>query len=160
MTMYFSGPRNLAKAHDTDAGYDIYPDDLRHKDEIYWAPFEVKKVFTSLYVDIPEGHVGIIKERSGFAARGIPLRIMGGVIDAGYKGEVIVLTQNCGPNVLSISTTRAIAQLVVLPIYRGTTTKLTRKAFDEHAEFLAVIHHDAAVNNMRGSNGFGSSDEQ
>ena len=159
MTMYFSGPRDLEKAHTTDAGYDIYPDNLRHKAELYWSPFEVKQVFTSLYVDIHEGYVGIIKERSGFAARGLPLRIMGGVIDSGYKGEVVVLTQNCGPNVLSIPTNKAIAQLVVVPIYRGTTTRLTRQLFDQHSAFQAVIYHDEAVNNMRGSDGFGSSDE-
>ena len=50
---------------------------------------------TGLAVAIPEGHAGLVLPRSGLASRqGLTLANAPGLIDAGYRGEVVCAVVN------------------------------------------------------------------
>ena len=111
MKYYCSDPElnQLYREHATDAGFDICSaEDVWIMDGT-WTP-----VKTALHLAIPEGKVGILKARSGLSLK-FNTDVHAGVLDASYRGEVIVL--------LSIEQAKApfhvkksdrIAQLLVL----------------------------------------------
>lgn len=70
-------------------------------------------VTTGLRVAIPAGWVGFVKDRSSMAARRIYSH--GGVIDAGYRGEIKLILSNAGEEPFTISAGDKVAQLVVIP---------------------------------------------
>jgi dUTP pyrophosphatase len=94
-----------------DAGFDL------HCIENYvLGPGEREMFRTGIAVAIPEGYVGLIKPRSGLAARR-GINILGGVIDAGYRGEVGVILHNTDPaDSVIVGSGDRIAQLVIQPV--------------------------------------------
>ncbi len=93
----------------TDAGID-----LPACEEVTLRPGEMRVVKTGIHAFIPPGTVGLIKDRSGQAAkRG--LHVMAGVIDAGYTGELVVVLVNLGPKEVRIRKGERIAQFILLP---------------------------------------------
>ena len=72
------------KAHKTDAGYDLVA--VRGG----WDDKEGCYVYgTGLAFEIPEGYVGLVFPRSSIAKKDLFLTNSVGVIDAGYRGEVM-----------------------------------------------------------------------
>jgi len=101
------------KAHGIDAGWDIRA--LRQT----WLYTEtVAQVLTGLRVNIPAGWYGQLLTRSSMARKG--LIVVGGVIDAGYTGEIIVMIANVGTVTRLANAGDKIAQLVLLPVPRAT----------------------------------------
>lgn len=93
------------------AGYDIYA----LQDEVI-VPHDRTKVHTGLALEIPEGYFGGIFARSGLAnKKGLRPANCVGVIDADYRGEIIVALHNDTPNYQMINKGDRIAQLVILP---------------------------------------------
>lgn len=125
----------LSKAHSTDAGWDIIA-----TDSAVVRNFTVG-VPTGLYLEIPDGWCGIVKERSG-SALNKNIRIHGGVIDSEYRGEVKVLMSS-GQGAQLISKGDKIAQILFVPV--------------PEVEWEVVESVDN--NTSRGEGGFGSSDE-
>lgn len=78
------------RAHKGDAGYDLFA-----SESVTVAPFETIRVKTDISVSLADGYWAMIKERSGLASKG--LRVGGGVIDNGYKGEIMVVMQYICP---------------------------------------------------------------
>lgn len=74
-------PVIAAPAYPGDAGYD-----LAVSKPVCIQAKSFQKVQLDLFVAIPAGYVGVIKDRSGHASGG--LHILGGVIDASYRGRV------------------------------------------------------------------------
>ena len=70
---------------------------------------------TGVAVAIPEGHAGFVQPRSGLARdHGVTCLNTPGLIDAGYRGELIVLLVNTDPIVpFDVVRGERIAQLVV-----------------------------------------------
>ena len=63
--------------------------------EITIAPDETKLIHTGLSMEIPEGYAGFIYARSGLASkRGLAPANKVGVVDADYRGEVMVALHN------------------------------------------------------------------
>ncbi len=74
-------------------------------------------VATGLAVAIPPGHVGLVCPRSGLAAReGITVLNAPGVIDSGYRGEVMVILHRVLPGSYEVKRGDRIAQLVIVPV--------------------------------------------
>jgi len=97
------------RAHETDAGLDLYAiEDTTIK------PLEVSKIRTGIAIELPKETVGLILDRSSMGAKNI--KVMGGVIDEGYRGEIIVCLSNLNPYNYSIKSGEKIAQLLVIPI--------------------------------------------
>ena len=73
-------------------------------------------VHTGLAVEIPEGFVGLVCARSGLATKqGLAPANKVGVIDADYRGEVMVALHNHSGESRTIESGERIAQLVLVP---------------------------------------------
>jgi dUTP pyrophosphatase len=99
--------------HPGDAGLD-----LRAVADADVAPGARAMVPTGVAVAIPEGHAGLVLPRSGLASRsGLTLANAPGLIDAGYRGEVICSVVNLDRETpVHIAKGDRIAQLVVVAI--------------------------------------------
>lgn len=94
--------------------------DLRADEPFALAPGERRLVPTGLAVEIPPGHEGQVRPRSGLAARhGIALVNAPGTIDSDYRGEVGVLLVNLGREPVTFARGDRIAQLVVAPVVQA-----------------------------------------
>lgn len=105
-----------AYAHPGDAGADLYA-----AEGVVLAPGERAPVRTGLAVAIPDGYVGLVHPRSGLAARlGVTVLNAPGTVDAGYRGEILVVLINHDPaNKVTIARGDRIAQLVVQRVERA-----------------------------------------
>lgn len=104
------------------------------------APNETHMIPTGLAMEIPAGYAGLIYARSGLACkRGLAPANKVGVIDADYRGEIVVALHNHGEAPQTVAPGDRIAQLVI--------------AACPQAEFLPV---QELSDTRRGSGGFGS----
>lgn len=97
------------KAHATDAGYDLYA-----------ASTSVDKNYNVVYgtgiaVEIPAGYVGLVFPRSSIASKDIMLSNSVGVIDSGYRGEVMAKFKRVTGEFDSYQVGDRIAQLIIIP---------------------------------------------
>ena len=101
------------QAHAGDAGLD-----LRSVMDVEVKPGERVMVRTGLAVAIPDGHAGLVLPRSGLASRhGLTLSNAPGLIDAGYRGEVVCAVVNLDrEESVSIARGDRIAQLVIVAV--------------------------------------------
>jgi deoxyuridine 5'-triphosphate nucleotidohydrolase len=75
-------------------------------------PGERRAIATGLVIEIPAGFYGRVAPRSGWAAKhGIDT--LAGVIDADYRGEILVLLINLGSAAFTASAGERIAQLII-----------------------------------------------
>lgn len=121
------------RANSFDAGLDLYADrsvTLIHETGTM--------VGTGIAVSVPEGYVGLIQDRSSIGAMGV--KVMGGVIDSGYTGEVRVVLRNLTDKGIKVTKGMRIAQLLIIPI-----------------ETPEVEEVKSFVSTERGAKGFGSS---
>lgn len=103
-------------------------------------PAETKLIKTGLALEIPEGFAGLIYARSGLASkRGLAPANKVGVVDADYRGEVMVALHNHSAVPQVVEPMERIAQLVVAPFLR--------------AEYFEC---DELSDTVRGQGGFGS----
>ena len=109
------------------------------------APFTIPPsarvlVPTGLSIQLPPGHEGQIRPRSGLAVKnGVTLLNTPGTIDEDYRGEVRVLLINLGHEPFTVEPGMRIAQLVVAPVTRVEVEEVQEL---DHSE--------------RGAGGFGS----
>lgn len=68
---------------------------------------------TGVHCSIPLGWVGVIKDRSSVALRG--LHTHAGVIDASYRGEIKILMANRSGESFPVEIGDKIAQMVIIP---------------------------------------------
>jgi dUTP pyrophosphatase len=99
--------------HPGDAGLDLCA-----VVDVEVRPGERAMVPTGVAVAIPEGHAGLVLPRSGLASkRGLTLANAPGLIDAGYRGEVICAVVNLDPSTpVAIARGDRIAQLVIVAV--------------------------------------------
>lgn len=105
------GAKLPQRAHPTDAGADLFS---LGNHEIY--PGEQKLVDTGVAVKIPRGFVGLVYNRSSQGKKGITIPHSVGVIDADYRGNLMVLLKNIGEDPYKIESGDRVAQLVVQPV--------------------------------------------
>ena len=100
-------------ANPGDAGLD-----LRAAEPASVQPGERVMIPTGLAVAIPDGHAGLVLPRSGLASKqGLTLANAPGLIDAGYRGEVIVAVVNLDRDQpVEVAAGDRIAQLVVVAL--------------------------------------------
>jgi dUTP pyrophosphatase len=93
--------------------------DLRADEDVLLAPGERRPVPTGLAVEIPPGHEGQVRPRSGLAVRhGIGMVNTPGTIDSDFRGEVMVILVNHGQAPFAARRGERIAQLVIAPVVR------------------------------------------
>jgi dUTP pyrophosphatase len=101
------------RAYPGDAGLDLVACE-RHE----LGPGERALVGTGIAVAIPAGHAGLVTPRSGLAAEhGITIVNTPGLVDSGYRGEVLVVLLNTDrEQAFTVEPGMRIAQLVVMPV--------------------------------------------
>ncbi|HEY0839420.1 MAG TPA: dUTP diphosphatase [Vulgatibacter sp.] len=113
--------------------------DLRADEAVALAPGERRLVPTGLAIQLPEGHEGQVRPRSGLALRhGVTLVNTPGTIDSDYIGEVSVILINLGQEPVRFERGERIAQLVIARHERAT-----------------LVEVDALEPTSRGAGGFG-----
>jgi dUTP pyrophosphatase len=96
---------------------------------------------TGVSIALPAGYVGLVHPRSGLAAKhGITVLNTPGTIDAGYRGEIMVILYNSSNADFEVAVGDRIAQLLIQAV--------------ETAKFVAV---EKLPESERGETGFGSS---
>ena len=131
--LQFTAPRS------GDAGYDLF------SIEAYtFRPGEQAVIRTGIHCEIPPHYVGLIKDRSSVAQKG--LHIIAGVIDSSYRGEIKIVLVNLNPRNYQVDVGQKLAQLVVVPCYT------------DDVELVNDIE-DLSVT-LRGLQGFGSTNQK
>ena len=103
------GAKMPERAHETDAGYDLYS-----MEDVMILERGHHTFDTGVHVEIPAGYVGMIKSKSGL---NVNSNITSeGVIDSGYTGSIRVKLYNNGDRAVRIRKEQKISQLVILPI--------------------------------------------
>jgi dUTP pyrophosphatase len=95
-----------------DIGYDLYA-----SEDVTLAAHGAAGVPTGIAIQFDPAAGGIVKTRSGMAKK--RLMCNAGVIDAGYRGEIIVLMENLGEQAYEIKRGDKIAQLLEHPFVAG-----------------------------------------
>lgn len=119
------------------AGADLY---ACIEEPVSFEPGETRLIHTGLSMEIPPGYAGLIYARSGLASKkGLAPANKVGVIDADYRGELMVALHNHSNVTVSIEPQERIAQLVITPYLTAH--------FEET---------DQLSDTVRGAGGFGS----
>ncbi len=119
------------------AGADLY---ACLEDDIIIGSGETVLVPTGIAAEIPVGYAGLIYARSGIASkRGLAPANKVGVVDADYRGEIMVALHNHSASSQAVGKNERIAQLVIAP-------------------FLSVQFNEVEEleDTVRGAGGFGS----
>lgn len=119
------------------AGADLY--NLKGED-IKISAGETVLIHTGIAMEIPQGYVGLIFARSGLATkRGLAPANKVGVIDADYRGEIMVALHNHSDKEETVESGERVAQISIVPFLK--------------AEFVIAEELSSTV---RGEGGFGS----
>ena len=119
------------------AGADLY---ACEENAVVIAPGATVLVHTGISIEIPEGFGGFIYARSGLATKkGLAPANKVGVIDADYRGEVMVALYNQSAAAQTVEPGERVAQLVIAPFLK--------------AEFIEA---EELSDTVRGTGGFGS----
>ena len=122
------------KANFNDAGFDLYS-----IVDIIIPPKQRKTVRTGIALQMPEHFAGLIWPRSGLSVKqGID--VLAGVVDSGYRGEIMVCLYNTSDEDVNIHIGDRIAQII----------------FQEVPRVIMEVH-ESLGSSQRGENGFGSS---
>lgn len=121
-----------------DLGYDIFA-----LESVAISPGATVRVRTGIAVEARHPHTGeplglIVRDRSSVASRG--LATTAGVIDAGYRGEILIVMTNLGREAQQLNAGEKIAQMIPVPVLTG-----------------AIQQADVLENSARTHKGFGSS---
>ncbi len=119
------------------AGADLYN---LQGERVEIKPHETVLIHTGIAMEIPEGYVGLIFARSGLATkRGLAPANKVGVIDADYRGEIMVSLYNHSDTAVTVEGGERVAQIAIIPFLK--------------CEFEAV---EELSDTVRGAGGFGS----
>jgi dUTP pyrophosphatase len=121
-----------------DLGYDLFA-----LEAVILGPRATVKVRTGIAVEARDPETGaplglLVRDRSSMAARGIATT--GGVIDAGYRGEILVVMTNLGDATVELKAVEKIAQMVPVPVLTGLVEEV-----------------ESLEGSLRAAKGFGSS---
>ena len=113
-----AGARAPEVAHaGEDLGYDVFA-----LEGAVLEPRTTVRVRTGIAVEARDPRTGealglLVRDRSSMAARGVATT--GGVIDAGYRGEILVLMTNLGAAAVELQAGEKIAQMIPVPVRTG-----------------------------------------
>ena len=120
-----AGARAPVVAHPgEDLGYDLFA-----LEGVAIAPRATVKVRTGIAVEARDPRTGaalglLVRDRSSMAARG--MATTGGVIDAGYRGEILVVMTNLGAEPVELKAGEKIAQMVPVPVLTGLVQEVEK----------------------------------
>ncbi|HUT86251.1 MAG TPA: dUTP diphosphatase [Elusimicrobiales bacterium] len=98
------------RAHENDSGADLFT-----LCDITIMPHMSTKIPTGICIALPEKTSGLVWGKSSLESKG--LKVVAGLIDAGYRGEVLVCMFNLTNEPIKLTKGQKIAQLLVMPTY-------------------------------------------
>ena len=115
-----------------DLGYDVFA-----LEGATLAPHETVRVRTGIAVEARRPGTGaplglLVRDRSSMAARG--LATTAGVIDAGYRGEVLIVMTNLGSAPVELKAGEKIAQMIPVPVLTGAVEEVENLEDSSRAE--------------------------
>ncbi len=119
-------------AHPGDVGLDLYS-----MEEKTLAPGEHYLFYNGIAIEFPHGYAGIIKDKGSISKAN--LHTMGGVFDAGFRGEYNVHLVNLGDKPYTVEKGDKVAQLLIFPV-----------------EIAKIEETDTLTESARGKGQFGS----
>ena len=128
-----AGARSPVVAHPgEDLGYDLFA-----LEGCLLSPRVAVKVRTGIAVEARNPATGaplglLVRDRSSMASKGIATT--GGVIDAGYRGEILVLMTNLGASEMELKAGEKIAQMVPVPVLTGAVEEVENLEHSARAE--------------------------
>ena len=126
------------KAHKEDAGFDLFtPSSFKIEGG------QIAQVDTGVRVQIPDGYVGLILNKSGLNFRA-NVESSTGVIDAGYTGTICVKLKNLGGETKKFNAGDKISQLVIVQLHPDNKMEVV----------------DELPGTARGNGGFGSTGDR
>jgi dUTP pyrophosphatase len=121
-------------SYEDDAGFDLYS-----IEDVVLEPFKRLQVKTGIAMQIPAGYVGLIWDKSRIAQK-LGIKNLGGVIDSGYRGEIMVGVVNLSDETYSFNKGDKVAQMII-----------------QKKETCDIVEVDKLDEAERGDKGFGSS---
>ncbi len=116
-------------AHPGDVGMDMY----NREETISLLPLERKVFMCGFGLEFPIGYAAIVKDKSSLP-RNFGIHTMGGVYDAGYRGEYNVQLINLGTEAVTITKGQKIAQVVLFPVVIGEIEEVDELSSSERGE--------------------------
>jgi dUTP pyrophosphatase len=115
-----------------DLGYDLFA-----LESALLAPRATVKVRTGIAVEARHPGTGaplglLVRDRSSMAARG--LATTAGVIDSGYRGEILILMTNLGEAPVELHPGEKIAQMIPVPVLTGPVQEVETLEVSARAE--------------------------
>ena len=114
--------------YESDVGFD-----LRADEQIRLFPGEQKAVKTGLILEIPEGHVGLIRDRVGIVTE-MGVHTSAGTFDPGYRGEISIVLVNLSEETRFIETGMRIAQMIILPVVKPKIVEIKKVSETKRGE--------------------------
>lgn len=99
-------------AHPGDVGLDLYA-----METVTIAPGEHYRFWHGFALEFPEGYAACVMDKSSISKAG--LKTMGGVFDAGYRGEYNTHLVNLGKESYTVEAGDKVSQLVIFPVARA-----------------------------------------
>ena len=93
--------------HPGDASIDFYS-----IEDVVFLPGKQERVHTGVAVEIPEGHVGLIWDKSSISFN-LGLKVMGGVIDSSFRGELVMSLLNTKTKKVILEKGHKVAQMLI-----------------------------------------------
>ncbi|MFM2357596.1 MAG: hypothetical protein RJA61_333 [Candidatus Parcubacteria bacterium] len=106
-------------AHEGDAGMDLFS-----VEEVVISPEERVQIKTGLAFEVPPGYAGLIWDKSGLSHKH-GLKTLGGVFDAGYRGELLVGVINLSKEKYILEKGHKVAQMVIQKIEHPLIVEVT-----------------------------------
>jgi len=119
--------------HPGDAAMDLYC-----LENVIFAPGKQERVRTGIATEIPEGHVGLIWDKSSISFN-LGLKIMGGVIDASFRGEIVASLLNTSDKEVLLESGQKFTQMII-----------------QRFEHLDIVEADSLSETVRGTGREGS----
>ncbi len=99
-------------SYDSDVGLDLIA-----TEDVCFYPMEQKPVKTGIIISIPEGNVGLIRDRAGIVSK-MNIHTVARTFDPGFRGEVSIMLVNFSDKEIEIEKGMKIAQLIILPVVK------------------------------------------
>jgi dUTP pyrophosphatase len=99
-------------AHPGDAGMDFYT-----RERVVIEPGQAGTLPTGIAMEIPDGYVGLVWEKSGLAFRH-GIQMLGGVIDASFRGEITMRAYNSSDKTYTFEKGDKTSQMLIQPVHQ------------------------------------------
>jgi dUTP pyrophosphatase len=121
-------------AHEGDAGMDFFA-----LEKVTISPGQKALIRTGICIEIPHGYVGLFWDKSSIGIKN-GIKVLGGVIDSGYRGEVQIGMINLSQEDYTFEKGHKVSQMII-----------------QKVESPTIAHVEALDDSHRGIGGFGSS---